>query len=760
MESFKYDPLDLDGCSFRLLQLCYGDDGPIVCYLFDANLDYDIEYEALSYTWGNSAKPYEISVNDCPMPVTMNLIQALSDLRYPDRDRIIWVDAICINQDDPKERGHQVNQMGSIYKSAEQVIVWLGRSIVDTSPLFRHMRQLEKLATGHAYHEWKVSDQRWQELWSTTKPMADVESSEWLLQQRCGLEAIFNEPWFTRVWIIQEIANARSATITCGKATVSSRIFAAMPSLVGMKLDPHRQAILDIMPGPLRKHSWWAKNRELRTLLLKFRWSKSSDPTDAIYALLGISSDACDSRCLFPNYELSEEEVVRNAMAFLLSFRDPEFPAPSLPQCKLPEFMENLDFVGVKLLPWAVETGNVVLASHLLNPHGPGKERQEVDGEKLLHSALQNGHAAIARLLHDIGRCDINRRDEDDTTLLFRAVMQADVNCLKVLLDTDRAELYVYDKNGQTPFTVALDNSDWATLELLLRKQAPRDQNSSSTPTLWDLASHGGQSAVIKLLLELPGVVKSREELIQKHLFRAAKEGIECEMKILIDMEETDINAKNVRGGTPLLLAILNGHEKVVKLLLNSRRADLLTKDNYGYTPFLAAIQKDMRVVKAMVEVYNPSVEYPAPYAEQNPLILAVKFGKSEVTDVLLSSEFFDPNERDSTGRTPLMYAVQGRDMATIELLLSVPNIESEADDKDGRTALFWAVKYGEPRAVQLLLETNKVNINHKDRDGQTPIKWAERRNHIEIRQMLREREKAEADDVSGSKTPNRVTAE
>jgi ankyrin repeat protein len=753
MESFKYDPLDLDGCSFRLLQLCHGDDGPIKCYLFDANLDYDIEYEALSYTWGDSAKPYEISVNDSPMPVTMNLMQALSDLRYTDRDRIVWVDAVCINQEDMKERGHQVNQMGSIYKSAEQVIVWLGRSIVNTSPVFRHMRQLEKLATGHAYHEWKVSDHRWQEIWSTTKPMVDVESTDWLLQQRRGLESIFNEPWFTRVWIIQEIANARSATIMCGKATISSRIFAAMPSLVGMELDPHRQAILDIMPGPLRKHSWWAENRDLRTLLVKFRWSKSSDPRDAIYALLGISSDACDSGYLFPNYELSEEEVVRNTMAFLLSFRDPKISAPCLPECKLPEFLENLDFVGARLLPWAVDTGNVVLTSHLLDPHGPDKKRQGVDEEKLLESAIQNGHAEIARLLHDTGRCDINRRDDDDRTLLFKAVMQEDVASLRVLLDTDRAEIYVDDNNGQTPFTVALDNSDWVTLELLLRKQASRDGASASATTLRGLASYGGQAAVMKLLLDLPGVVKFREELIQKHLFRAATEGVECEMKVLIDMEETDINAKDFRGRTPLLLAAQSGHDNVVKLLLNTRRADLLAKDKNGNGAFLSGIQKNVRVVKALMEAYNPSVEYPEPYAEHTPLIWAVRYGEPNVVCVLLKSGYFDPNERDDNGRTPLVYAVQERSSTKIELLLSVPNIEVEAYDKDGRTPLIWAAKSGEEQAMRLLLESNKANINHEDRDGRTPMTWAKRCGYGGIFQrLLEEREdgRGQGDDFSG----------
>ena len=142
MDRFEYKPIDLEDCSFRLVRLSYGEDGPIQCELFDAWLhdtDDIIEYEALSYTWGGTDKPYEIEINGRRMPVTKNLSLALRHLRYPGRDRILWIDAICINQNNNEERGHQVQQMASIYKKAEQVIVWLGRATPETDLVFRHM---------------------------------------------------------------------------------------------------------------------------------------------------------------------------------------------------------------------------------------------------------------------------------------------------------------------------------------------------------------------------------------------------------------------------------------------------------------------------------------------------------------------------------------------------------------------------------------------------------------------------------------------
>ncbi|KAF1958145.1 HET-domain-containing protein [Byssothecium circinans] len=129
MNRFEYKPIDLEGCSFRLLRLFHGNYGCIRCELFDAWLcdtNGSIEYEALSYTWGDTAKPHDIKINGRMMPVTKNLSLALQHLRCPYEDQILWVDAIYINQENDKERAHQVVQMTSIYKRAKKVLIWLG----------------------------------------------------------------------------------------------------------------------------------------------------------------------------------------------------------------------------------------------------------------------------------------------------------------------------------------------------------------------------------------------------------------------------------------------------------------------------------------------------------------------------------------------------------------------------------------------------------------------------------------------------------
>ena len=85
------------------------------------------EWEALSYTWGNSADlPQSIIINGRKKQITANLASALQHLRRPREPMLLWIDSICINQDNNEEKGHQIRLMRFIYEKATCVIVWLG----------------------------------------------------------------------------------------------------------------------------------------------------------------------------------------------------------------------------------------------------------------------------------------------------------------------------------------------------------------------------------------------------------------------------------------------------------------------------------------------------------------------------------------------------------------------------------------------------------------------------------------------------------
>jgi hypothetical protein len=124
----RYQPLDSSSRQIRLLQLLpfqniwgappqWYELAHIQCKLIYANLDASPEYEALSYTWGSSGSDVKIEVDGQVISVRPNLAYALAALRDSE-PRILWVDALCIDQHNIEERNHQVGQMGEIYRQA------------------------------------------------------------------------------------------------------------------------------------------------------------------------------------------------------------------------------------------------------------------------------------------------------------------------------------------------------------------------------------------------------------------------------------------------------------------------------------------------------------------------------------------------------------------------------------------------------------------------------------------------------------------
>lgn len=91
-----------------------------------ANLEHDLEYEAISYCWGDPADTREVYCDQKPLQVTNSLFTALKQLRFANQPRTLWADAICINQKDFVEKCAQINLMSQIYSKTTRVLIWLG----------------------------------------------------------------------------------------------------------------------------------------------------------------------------------------------------------------------------------------------------------------------------------------------------------------------------------------------------------------------------------------------------------------------------------------------------------------------------------------------------------------------------------------------------------------------------------------------------------------------------------------------------------
>ena len=128
--AYEYDKLP-SSTAIRLVNLEGGiAEDTLRCNIITTTLEAQSVYEALSYVWGDENDKPTIQIGtqheDRQLCITKNLAAALRRLRYPSSLRVLWIDSICINQNDIEEKNLQVPLMGEIYRQASRVLVWLG----------------------------------------------------------------------------------------------------------------------------------------------------------------------------------------------------------------------------------------------------------------------------------------------------------------------------------------------------------------------------------------------------------------------------------------------------------------------------------------------------------------------------------------------------------------------------------------------------------------------------------------------------------
>lgn len=189
-----YNGLDRDKPEIRLLHILPGGlDDQIACSIASCSLEAKPVYTALSYTWGSVSPDCTIRVNGTEVGVTKNLWRFLSQMRSPPdhRQRKFWIDALCINQIDQLERTRQVGMIADIYRNAYQVYIWLGPAY-EQSDLAINLfsRKKEKL------------------------------KDFWWKREAAAVRHLFERPYWTRLWVFQELALASDVVIWCGNKSV------------------------------------------------------------------------------------------------------------------------------------------------------------------------------------------------------------------------------------------------------------------------------------------------------------------------------------------------------------------------------------------------------------------------------------------------------------------------------------------------------------------------------------------------------------
>jgi len=301
----------LSGNQIRVLHIQPSSKGSrrLECELKLISLDDAPVYEALSYVWGVDPPSIKIVCNGQRLKIRPELSYALVRLRLKHTTRIIWADALCINQDDNQEKSHQVPLMSKIFTQAATVNVWLGHG--DESVIGEAFRCCKSIA--EACREFSLEhDMDLNE--AETLEAVEIPMTIFTPMVSSGLTDLFTRPLFSRVWCIQEIKLAQDAQVVWDELYLPWTDVGLTASWVfNRKFSDNsasRDSFAEIYVGDVKNiynsnpGSW-----PLLRTLSNFRNFQSTDPRDKVYGLIGLVGFEADGGSMMPDYEKSAAQV-------------------------------------------------------------------------------------------------------------------------------------------------------------------------------------------------------------------------------------------------------------------------------------------------------------------------------------------------------------------------------------------------------------------------------------------------------------------
>jgi len=341
-EDYEYTPLPGHGW-VRLIRLLAGkEQEEIECELITTSMDEaDDTYEAISYVWGDNKNRVNISCNKRKLSIGVNLADALRRFRQQTKPRLLWADAVSINQADDTERGHQVKRMGRVYEKARRVIVWLGH---DTEGIAKD--SFELIIETNSCMDKLMGKSKHVDCWRhccipRLEPPYPIcsDKSKW-----AQVYKIMTLQWFKRLWVIQEAALAKECVLHLGQETIDIAEIMELASWNSYRVDI-RGVVGGINLGSLgdmfdvqctyQNSKTWRKSMPLIRALQKKPWVKSfvdllalarfstaSDPRDRVYAFLGNKLALNPDGSLFvePDYDKPWNEVFYATACALLQY--------------------------------------------------------------------------------------------------------------------------------------------------------------------------------------------------------------------------------------------------------------------------------------------------------------------------------------------------------------------------------------------------------------------------------------------------------
>ena len=342
---FRYSKLGHERC-IRLLKLVPwfpGREYELRCSIIDTTIDDAPRYNALSYTWGSPEKSATLLIDGQALPITTGLATALLHCQWMNCAEPMWIDQICINQEDLDEKTSQIQLMKDIYQKAYRVTIWLGEgdSTLRQSTA-RGLIEVAKSFTTRGTVKWMVFSLRA----LVELPLRRESHSRKLAEHLHEWKKVFGHAdWFRRVWILQEAIFGSNILVMRGLETMpwdmicdgatninGYRLYQRSTTPINLAIEmTHKMFIWSYFVGSRKRRpryldgfqSYSGERKAERTppTLLEVLYETSnslcSDPRDRIYGIQSLTVKD-DSLPLIPDYRLSTAEVYYNVARHII----------------------------------------------------------------------------------------------------------------------------------------------------------------------------------------------------------------------------------------------------------------------------------------------------------------------------------------------------------------------------------------------------------------------------------------------------------
>lgn len=323
LSSYNYKYTDLHEHEIRLFTLFPGNAiEKIQGVLWTTSITNAGAYTTLSYVWG--PKDQTMHVLRTPsgdLVIRESLYAALLSLRPKREPMTLWIDALCINQKDKREKSSQITLLAEIFQRSVSTLAFIGKD-EDHSEAIQMLNQVRvRMVLGSASEKWPEDLPRCPASWEQ-RGMPYPEDEIWT-----NVAIFFKNQWFRRAWIVQEAVVARKLSLVLGKMRIDwNHLFLVINHIDKELESTERSESASWVPflklAKLRHMEDRSGRASILKLLENFRHAKSSDPRDKYFSLLGIASDG-NLEEFEPDYSSSLTEItLRFATALLRRFSE------------------------------------------------------------------------------------------------------------------------------------------------------------------------------------------------------------------------------------------------------------------------------------------------------------------------------------------------------------------------------------------------------------------------------------------------------